>query len=97
MTKDDKRTFWQQHIQAHKEGDQSQRAYCAEHGLSKSQFSYWKSQFDPKPQVSGFVPVRIQASAMVRIDLPGGIGVSVPTEALASLLPMILRCATERG
>jgi hypothetical protein len=65
--------------------------------LSTSQFSYWKSQIDPKPKVSGFVPVRIQAPSMVRIDLPSGVGLSIPSEALASLLPMILRCAAERG
>ena len=96
MTRQEKRAFWQQHIHTHKESDQSQRAYCAENGLSKSQFSYWRAQLDSKPQRGGFIPVRVHASAMVRIDLPDGVSLAVPADTVASLLPTILHCAAER-
>ena len=91
MNRDEKREAWRVHINAHKESGQSQRAYCAEHGLSERQFSYWKSQLD-RPEGARFVPVRVHTRSPVMMELPGGIRLSIPAEALDSLLPTILRC-----
>ena len=43
-TRDERRAFWREHIEAWKLGNQSQKTYCAERGLSHSMFHRWRAR-----------------------------------------------------
>ena len=72
---------WLPHIEAWEKSGQSQSAYCREHNLVKSRFTYWKLKLRPTAScrqtdsVSGFVPVRVQGNAIsgLTLRLPNGI------------------------
>ena len=72
---------WQTHIDAWRVSAHSQAAYCREHGLNKSQFTYWKRKLLParsggrRPDGSAFVPVKRVGSAHcgLKITLPCGL------------------------
>ena len=92
MSREQKREAWRIHINAHRKSGLTQRAYCSEHGLSKSQFSYWKSQLDHPADTGRFVPLTVQArEAVVTLNLPGGIRMAIPEASLESALPTVLR------
>ena len=72
---------WQPHLEAWENSGQSQAAYCREHGLVKSRFTYWKLKLKPAahdgPDKSGtqFVPVQVsdvQAPGLT-LRLPNGV------------------------
>lgn len=44
MTRDEKQTFWQQHMNQWESSGQSQSAYCTTHGLKLGTFGYWRTQ-----------------------------------------------------
>jgi len=44
IAQEEKRSFWQEHIQGWKESGIKQTEYCREHGLSRDQFTYWKGK-----------------------------------------------------
>lgn len=78
---DDPAAQWRPHLEAWENSGQSQAAYCREHGLIKSRFTYWKRKLkpaapgNPDKSGSGFVPVRVldsQAPGLI-LRLPNGI------------------------
>ena len=82
-----KRTFWQNHINQWQASGQSQRHYCSKNHLNTHTFSYWKKKLLPKnrsvhteetsiSQQSAFIPV--QAQRHTREELTSGITLSLP-------------------
>lgn len=90
MKNEEKRSYWLKHIEAQKESDLTQDAYCAQHQLKKGTFGYWKTQLAPKASSSRLLPVTIQRSSTVSIYVPGGIRIEAPLETIEQLLPSIL-------
>ena len=41
-TKDERPEYWRGHVSAWRASGQTQRAYCAEHGLKPHGLSYWQ-------------------------------------------------------
>jgi hypothetical protein len=60
---DDPAAQWLPHVEAWEKSGQSQPAYCREHNLVKTRFTYWKLKLRPTmsrhqaDSVSGFVPL----------------------------------------
>jgi transposase-like protein len=46
MTRDERRAFWQQHVEAWQASGESQAAYCRRMNLSPMTFSQWKRRFE---------------------------------------------------
>jgi hypothetical protein len=44
IAQEEKRCFWQRHIQGWKESGISQVGYCREQGLKETAFTYWKGK-----------------------------------------------------
>lgn len=45
--REDKRTWWRNHLQAQSESGQTQAAYCRTHGLDPRYFTRWKGKLRP--------------------------------------------------
>jgi hypothetical protein len=45
--REDKRTWWRNHLQAQRESGQTQAAYCRTHGLDPRYFTRWKGKLRP--------------------------------------------------
>ena len=77
-------THWQPHIEAWQSSGKSQAAYCREHNLVKSRFSYWKHKLRPaEPGLlnrpgSSFVPVRVMGDSNpgLKLQLPNGVSIA---------------------
>ena len=92
MTHDEKRIYWQQHIDTWRGGNLSQKAYCQAHQLSLPTFGYWRKRLAVAAPPSKLVPVyAANNSAAVKLHLPGGICLEAAAEAMADLLPGIYR------
>jgi hypothetical protein len=39
------REHWQAHMQAWQQSDQTQAAYCEQHGINRNTFVYWRKRF----------------------------------------------------
>jgi hypothetical protein len=84
MTPSEKHAFWKQHIEGWRNSGKSQKAYCAEHGLSFSNFGYWRKRFS-KP--GRFIPVTLDRPVEhVKLYLPSGIRIDVSVDALAHVV-----------
>ena len=64
---------WYKHIQAWKQSNLSQKAYCDQHNLKSSQLSYWYRKFEQAkvPQAatlapSNFVPVTMSEESKIK-------------------------------
>lgn len=74
---DDKRVFWEAHLERWAQSGLSQRSYCREHTLKPHQFYYWRRCIlKPQPEIS-FLPVRLlqehsQHPQTVRLLMPNG-------------------------
>jgi hypothetical protein len=44
--------FWQEQIKLRQESGLSRAAYCSQHELICSRFSYWEHKLSPKPELS---------------------------------------------
>jgi hypothetical protein len=93
MKSAEKKAFWQQHIQTWEQGKLPQKVYCQQHNISFASFGYWRTRLKrlekPAPKL---VPVTLTRPTMVMMTLPMGIRIEVPTNALAQVLPVIIRC-----
>ena len=80
---DDLAAQWLSHVEAWEKSGQSQSAYCREHNLVKTRFTYWKLKLRPTEShrqadsVSGFVPERAlgNAGSGLTLRLPNGVTV----------------------
>ena len=59
---DKKRSFWKQHIEDWRSSGLTQIAYCRQHELRPSQFTYWKKRFIQTDSGITFVPLKIHRS-----------------------------------
>jgi hypothetical protein len=83
ITPDNPAAHWQPHINAWESSGQSQAAYCRDHDLVKSRFTYWKNKLRPTEPVpqdkvgGGLVPVRVMDDSMtgLKLRLPNGISI----------------------
>ena len=85
ITKEEKRTYWANHVKQWNASGKSQSDYCRHNKLKLHQLVYWKQVFGthlkPKSNPSsknGFVAIQLERSSMPRaqemtIQLPNGI------------------------
>ena len=72
-----KRNFWEHHLEQWQQSGLSQRAYCRKHQLEPHRFYYWRQRIlKPQPEVS-FLPVTLpegplRQPQLVRILLSNG-------------------------
>jgi len=97
MTSNQKKDFWQQHIQAWSKSKLPQKIYCQQNNISFASFGYWRTRLNrlQKP-TNKLMPVSFtRPSVVVVITLPKGIRIDVPVHALAEVLPVISRSCRE--
>lgn len=91
MTPTEKAQFWHDHFTAWQSSGLSQGAYCEQHGLKFSNFTYWRTRHNR--QQRKLVPLSMPASApldRVTLDLPYGVRLGLPSTALPDVLPVVL-------
>lgn len=81
--------YWQKHLEACKQSELTQKAYCAEHGLSTKTFYRWlRKEKDAatatQPSLT-LVPVSISVPAanrgILRLHSPGGWRIELPSDS----------------
>ena len=89
--------YWQKHLEACKQSELTQKAYCAQHGLSTKSFYRWlRKEKDAlaatKPSLT-LVPISVVGAAttgnVIRLHSPGGWRIELPagnTPWLADIL-----------
>lgn len=85
-----KRRFWQSHVEQWRQSGLRQSAYCRRHDLSAHRFYHWRRRIlgADKSAVS-FLPVALSASLRqhrptVRIHTPNGFTIEVETQGASS-------------
>lgn len=89
---------WQKHLEACKQSELTQKAYCAQHGLSTKSFYRWhrkeKDALAATKSSLTLVPVSVVGSAttgnLIRLRTPGGWRIELPVGS-APWLPDLLR------
>lgn len=96
MATQSKSDFWQKHIADWKTSGLPQAAYCDQHNLKLSTFTYWRSkQSESRPKL---VPVSMPPTAdLAELSLPGGIHLQLPVSALEQTLPVLWRLLREQA
>ena len=99
MTPDQKKDFWQQHIDNWSKGKLPQKAYCQENNISFASFGYWRTRLNRlQTPIKKLLPVTLtRPSAVVVIALPMGMRIDVPVHALDEVLPVVLRINREEA
>ena len=78
--------YWQKHLEACKQSELTQKAYCAQHGLSTKSFYHWlRKEKDAlaatKPSLT-LVPISVVGAAttgnVIRLHSPGGWRIELP-------------------
>ena len=97
--------FWLQRVNAWQQSGLSQKVWCDQHGVSPSQFSYWKRKQqavpvnpDSEPAPSPFVPAVVedtvfsahQTSSSITVTFPNGVTVSGIDHQNLSLLKELM-------
>jgi hypothetical protein len=94
MTTTEKRSHWQRHIDAWQGSELTQKAYCESQGLSVATFGYWRKRLADNMPTKKFISVgTASAPSLVRVHLPGGVLLEVPTSSLAVVLPIAYQAA----
>lgn len=81
-----RRNFWEHHLEHWQQSGLSQLAYCRKHQLKPHQFYYWRRRIlKPQSDVS-FLPVTLPAdtprkSQIVRILMPNGFALELEGRA----------------
>lgn len=89
--------FWRSHIEAWDQGELTQAAYCAAHGLSEKSFRRWRHKaLDSAPSSASLtlVPVKVGSAAtdsVVRVLSPGGWKIELPGAEVAWLAELLRR------
>lgn len=89
MTTEQKRTFWQTHIDGWQQSGLSQPAYCKQHDLKLANFGYWRTRLNKPERTKKLIPVELTSVAQARLSLPNGIRLEVPVHALGQVLPLL--------
>jgi len=94
-----KRRWWQKHLEAWAVSGQTQSAYCRNHELSRHQFQYWKKRLH-KPSKPSFIELHLSPEAKNKSAAPlrvmiGGCQVAVDRDfdpvALQQLIGVLSR------
>ena len=96
MKQIEKAQFWQQHFAAWQTSGLSQAEYCKRHSLKVSNFAYWRTR--SKKRQRKLMPLSlapVSVSDRLVLDLPQGIRLELPTQALGEVLPTVLRALRE--
>ena len=97
MTNDQKRTFWQHHIERWQQSGLSQKEYCKQHELTFSSFGYWRARLNRSKRAKKLIPVDIKTTDHARLSLPNGIRLEVPVHSLAVILPLLTQSIQENS
>jgi len=96
MNPTEKAQFWQQHFAAWQASGLSQTEYCKQHDLKFSNFAYWRTRNNRKRRK--LMPLSVppvSAAERLILDLPHGIRLELPAQALGEVLPTVLRSLRE--
>ncbi len=111
MTRTEKQTWWQHHIESWESGDQSQSHYCELHDLKLATFDYWRTRLlrqrladeAETADAGGFVAVHPSSvaesnrgEAQAAIDY-GSIRITLPVSCLTQALPLLQGLARSHG
>jgi hypothetical protein len=93
-TRNQKRKYWQHHINAWQQSGLNQTAYCRKHGIKQYQMSYWKNRLFKSEQNVSFVPLQVATNlpvpvnqATLKLHTPNGFCIDV----LGNFDPHVLR------
>lgn len=96
MTQEDKRRYWQNHIEVQNESGLTQKAYCTQHQLKKGTFGYWKTQLSPKASSSRLLPMNVHRGHPISISVSGDARIDARLETVTQLQPSSL-ASVENG
>ncbi len=98
MANSEKATYWEQHHCGWRQSGLTQKAYCAQHDLKLSAFSYWRKRFSRPTTGNKLIPLAVhhRAEGMVVIAT-GALRMEVPLGSLEQVLPIIQRSFPEAG
>jgi hypothetical protein len=97
MTSENKRDFWQRHMEGWHQSTLSQKTYCQQQALSFASFGYWRTRLNRKTDTPGkFIPVNLTGTpTSVKVFLPTGVRLELPAHVLAEVLPVIVHSVQE--
>ena len=104
MARSASEALWRGRIAAQARSGLSALAYCNQEGFLPKSFYSWRrrlKQTKPKMRAPLFVPVELPAVSQsigdLRIELPGGAAIVLPTDASRERLVTVLRAVLEAG
>jgi hypothetical protein len=97
-TPQEKRAYWQQHIDQWQQSGLSQIEYCRRNQIKKYQWGYWKKRLTAPQSPAMLVPVTIpsQSATCLRVIVDGHIAIEVPTGFDPVTLTKVIACLTRR-
>ena len=94
-SREDRRAYWQDHIERWRRSGQSKQSYCREEGLNPASFYRWWSKLNGGPRKTpAFIRIRLAQSCSrypVEIVLGNGVVVRLANEADGGLVTDLLR------
>ncbi|WP_444931878.1 IS66 family insertion sequence element accessory protein TnpA [Microbulbifer sp. SSSA002] len=97
MTEQSKSDFWMMHVTKWKDSGLSQTAYCREHQLRLSTFTYWRGKEAKK--TPKLIPLSVSPRSTdetVVVTLPGNAKIHLRESTLERTLPMVLHLLREQ-
>jgi len=91
MTSEQKRIYWKNHIEGWQQSGLTQKAYCNQHDLKLSIFTYWRTQTARSKPSRKLIPVAVTYPQVVTLTLAGSLQLDVPVTLLDQVLPMVLQ------
>ena len=99
-TREERRSYWRDHIERCRQSGQSKQAYCRAHGLNPASFYRWQGKLNGVlRKTPGFIPVRLAkgtATYPIEVTLGNGVVVRLGNEADGPLITQLL-CELGRG
>ncbi len=99
LTRQQKRRFWQQHVEGWQQSGLNQSAYCRRHDLKTQQFYRWRQRIMATAQSPvSFLPVALAAAPRdsqpsIRIHTPNGFSIEIDSHGggveLSHLISMV--------
>lgn len=98
-TPQEKRTYWQQHIDQWQKSGLSQIEYCRRNRIKKYQWGYWKKRLLTAPKSpTMLVPLKIpsKSASCLRVRIDDHIVIEVPTGFDPATLTKVIACLARR-